>query len=192
MSSQQDGNGSMSNSASSAASRPETRLDQAAGKAVEEYLPKAAKLKTAEQLLWMQDLQSLGATERSNVQRYIEEKVFRNGSSSQARPEAASTIIVCDNVYGDEAARKVFGGSTSEQTVATSIPSAPTANPQPSEPSLLSKAAPLLLAAALGGGLAGIPWLLSRDTAVPQQPSVIDTDTDTQYILELVPDDPTQ
>ena len=54
--------------------------------------------------------------------------------------------------------------------------------------SLLAKAAPLLLAGALGAsGGVGVPWLISALTAKPAAEAAKVIDTDTQYILDLVP-----
>ena len=57
--------------------------------------------------------------------------------------------------------------------------------------SLLAKAAPLLLAGALGAFGVGIPWLLASlggATAEAVAPPAT-VDTDTKYLLELVPSD---
>ena len=50
--------------------------------------------------------------------------------------------------------------------------------------SLLAKLAPWLLAGTLGAGATGIPWLLS---SLQEKPIETVVDTDTQYILELLP-----
>ena len=55
----------------------------------------------------------------------------------------------------------------------------------PTQPaSLLKKAAPLLLAGALGASGVGIPWLMAAIGGAAAEAVV---DTDTQYLLELVP-----
>ena len=54
------------------------------------------------------------------------------------------------------------------------------------KPGLLQKAIPYLVGAAIAGGL-NAAWVSSRPTADKPPESPVVTDTDTQYILELVP-----
>jgi len=181
MSLQQEANGSKSSSASS--------LDQAAAEAAEEYLPKAAKIKTAEHLHWLQDTQALGAAERKNVQRFTDERVFgdkpKPGAGEQSATDAMGNIIVCDNVYGDEAAQKVFGGDRP--------PQAATASESPPAGSLAAKLLPCVLAAGVGasGGAIGMAYRAAQTPPEPRPIVEQQADTDTQYRLDLVsPGDP--
>lgn len=94
-----------------------------------------------------------------------------------------SRILVTGDVYGDEAVR-LLQEMRKEQTVQPP--------PVQQQPSMLSKVAPYLLTAALtAGGMGGAAWLAGMfDNDTPTQPpATVDTDTDTQYILELVPDE---
>jgi hypothetical protein len=94
---------------------------------------------------------------------------------SKPEDEDVGDLTVTGDVYGDEAIRMLK--STPEQ------PSPP--NPKSS---VWETAAPLLLAGALGAMGVGLPWLFASlgGAAVEQ---IVDTDTDTQYLLELVPGD---
>ena len=53
--------------------------------------------------------------------------------------------------------------------------------------SLLAKAAPYLVAGALGASGVGLPWALASLAAKPAADAAKMIDTDTQYILDLVP-----
>jgi len=68
-----------------------------------------------------------------------------------------------------------------EATPAAPVAMQPATKP---EPSLLAKAAPLLLAAAIGASGVGIPaWMAG---AFSKPAAIESVDTDTQYLLELV------
>lgn len=73
-----------------------------------------------------------------------------------------------------------------ESAVGTTAPATPAT--ATSAPSLFAKAAPLLLAGVLGASGVGIPWLIAAMAAEPAvDAAAAVVDTDTQYILDLVP-----
>ena len=96
--------------------------------------------------------------------------------SDFAKPgdEDVGNIIVTGDVYGDEAVKMLGTG----QVPATTVP-----------PSLLARAAPLLLAGALGASGVGVPWLVASLAAKPavEAAEVIDTDTHLEWMIDLVP-----
>ncbi len=105
--------------------------------------------------------------------------------SDEEDDSMGDTFIACGDVYGDEATkmlRQVAAGSDTDGQ--------PQTLPEQVKSSLIAKAAPYLLVAALGGGgvAAGVlPWL-SNKTSEP--PSVTDTDTTRRVDVEVWRPDP--
>lgn len=97
---------------------------------------------------------------------------------------ASSKYMICGDVYGDEAAKQVFAGQSSQSNTAGA-----TESPAASKMGLLAKAA--LAAALIGGGAgvgAGVPYLLSILQQQPETPAVEQSeqsDQDTQYELRI-------
>lgn len=104
--------------------------------------------------------------------------------SEQAQPEddLVGDVIVTGDIYSDRAIQALSRGDTAAPEVSA---------PDPAQPSLLAKAVPYVLAGTLGAAGVGAPWMysaLTEEKVTP--PAVAATDTDTQYILELVPNEP--
>lgn len=88
----------------------------------------------------------------------------------------------------DEPMQIRVGDEVHYHTEPAAVPPTPAVPATSTTPSLLAKAAPLLLAGALGAsGGVGVPWLISALTAKPAAEAAKVIDTDTQYILDLVP-----
>ena len=93
-------------------------------------------------------------------------------ASSGPEDEMGSKILVTGDVYGDEAV-KVLQAANGQQA-------------QPETPSLLSKALPYVLAAAIGVGGGGLGALaLTGNESQPAVEQASSIDTDTQYELRL-------
>jgi len=97
--------------------------------------------------------------------------------SEQAQPEddLVGDVIVTGDIYSDRAIQALSRNNT--------------ATPDPAKPNFASTIAPLLVVG--GAALVAIPWAILELQKEPPAPveRTFDTDTNTQYILELVPDD---
>jgi len=104
-------------------------------------------------------------------------------------------IIVCDNIYGDEASRRVFGGQSSTQQTnsssqeqTSSVTSEPTLPVSKDEESWLKKTLPYILTGALGLTSGGLITSYLNEDKPEEIPAAAPVDADTQYILELLPE----
>lgn len=81
----------------STASSPPAGLPRAAAEAVEEYLPKAAKLKELQTAIMLEDLRALAQRDREVVRRYEDRKLFGDQPTPSQEADMGD-ILIADNI----------------------------------------------------------------------------------------------
>jgi hypothetical protein len=155
-------------------------------KTVEDVLPKRGKLSQAIDGMLIDQMDQIGINEIDNVQRYMEQTVFKNNpkleSSSEGSEEMRRNFIVCDNItIGGSDQKEKQETSVKEQKQESTVPTSITSKEEPKKEK--ANLLPYAVAAAsmlfgLGGlGVGAYSLLEPNEQPIVQQGTGIDTDS---------------